>query len=525
MGGSVGSRIGDGDDRRPPDQPVDLTRLLARGCSHAPDAVAIATETEQMTWRELDEAARRLATGFGQLGVRPGDRLASLMPNGLPIAVLYLACLQAGLVMTPLNYRYTASGVDHALEVSEAAALVAHVERADVVAASTRAASLPLGLVGAGGDLGRTTLERLCTTPAGSLPPPPDPSAPAAIFFTSGSTGPAKGVTHSLASLGWMVATGVAAFELTDDDVFLPASSLSHLGATVCMLSSFAVGARVVVARTADAGEVFPLLRAHRPTVLAMLPAALAALVRDDDATADAFASLRLCRVGSDAVPAKLHEQFSELTGLLVDEGYGMTEVGIVALSPPSGEIRRGSMGLAAPGVTLCLVDDDGAEVASGEVGRILIRAPSVLTGYWRDPGATAQVLRDGWFDSGDLARIDADGYLWFVGRRKHIIVHDGSNISPLEVERALAEHPAVSLAVVVGIPDEVHGENVWASVTLAGGAARPTVAELVEFARERVGYRAPAEIEFLDAMPLTPAGKVDRLEIERLATRHRPDR
>lgn len=502
------------------DRAVDLPNLLVVGMSRSPDSMAIACAGERMTWRELDEASRRLASGFAELGLRPGDRLASLLPNGLSNAVLHVACLRAGLVTVPLNYRYTPTNIDHALEVCEAAALVAHAERADDVAACRYVSLLPLGLIGSGDGFGDAGLEELrATPPDDSHLLPADPHAPAAIFFTSGSTGPAKGVSHSFESLGWMTTTAAGAFELTADDVFLPASSLSHLGAIQCMLSSLAVGASVVIAHSLEAGEVLALLRAHRPTILAILPSALNAVVRDPDAAPADFSSLRLCRVGADRVSPELNQDFRRLTGFLISEGYGMTEAGIVSLNPPSGEIRPGSVGLVAPGVQVRLVDDHGADVPTGDVGRVLVKAPSLMMGYWSAPDATASVMGDGWLDAGDLARADEAGYLWFAGRTKDIIVHNGSNVSPAEVESALAEHPAVDLAVVVGRHHPVHGENVHAFVTLVDGAVRPGEEELIEFARERVGYRAPETIDFLDAVPLNPTGKVDRAALKAMIT------
>ena len=147
--------------------------------------------------------------------------------------------------------------------------------------------------------------------------------------------------------------------------------------------------------------------------------------------------------------------------------------------------------------------------------------APSQTVGYWENPDATAEILRDGWLDSGDLVRADDEGYLWFFGRKKQIIVHDGSNISPLEVEDALAEHPRVELVGVVGIHDTVHGENVRAYVTIKEGVERPTSQDLIEFARERVGYKAPEEVVFLDEMPLNPTGKLDRVGLKAMAEDH----
>src|SRR5881397_1185628 len=150
-------------------------------------------------------------------------------------------------------------------------------------------------------------------------------------------------------------------------------------------------------------------------------------------------------------------------------------------------------------GCSIALRDEAGEPIEAGEVGRIWIRAPSRMLGYWRAPEATENVLTDDWLDSGDLARADQDGYLWFFGRKKQVIVHDGSNVSPFEVEGALAEHPAIDLAGVVGVHDHVHGENVRAYVTLRGGAERPAVADLIRFCRERIGYKAPEEIVFLN--------------------------
>jgi long-chain acyl-CoA synthetase len=198
-----------------------------------------------------------------------------------------------------------------------------------------------------------------------------------------------------------------------------------------------------------------------------------------------------------------------------------MTEVGLATLNPPSGEIRQGSIGRPICGFTIALRQEGDGQLEAGEVGRIWIRSPSRMAGYWQAPEATEEVLTDGWLDSGDLARADEDGYLWFFGRKKQVIVHDGSNISPYEVEGALVEHPAVALAGAVGVHDEVHGENVRAYVTLNDGAEPPSRADLIVFCRERIGYKAPEEIVFLDEMPLNPTGKIDRVELKRMAEDH----
>ena len=312
---------------------------------------------------------------------------------------------------------------------------------------------------------------------------------------------------------------------MTPDDVVLPGSSISHLGGFMFSFAALGTGARTVVARTVDSAEILPLLREDRPTVLCMLPTALLKMLRDEGANREDFASLRLCRCGADKVPAGLSRQFTEMTGLIIDEGYGMTEVGLASLSPPSGLIKTGSVGPPCPGVTFSIRDDGSNEVAQGDEGRLFTRTPALMMGYWREPKLTAAAVTDGWINSGDMMRADEDGYLWFRGRKKQIIVHDGSNIAPQEVEEVLLDHQAVENAGVVGVDDFVHGENVMAFVSLKSGATSPTAQSLIRFARARIGYRAPGEIEFLDEMPLNPTGKVDRVTLKRIAAeRHAHD-
>ncbi|HZE06580.1 MAG TPA: class I adenylate-forming enzyme family protein, partial [Solirubrobacteraceae bacterium] len=251
--------------------------LLRAGLDADPDRLALISADTRWSWRLLDQLSDRLAHGLLRLGLRPGDRVASLMPNCPALVVHYLACLKAGLVTTPLNYRYMAPEVDHALSVSGARALLAHAERDPDLAASKLAGRLPLGRIrfaaadGAGPAFEELTERDQPRVPLAVSPP----SAPAAIFFTSGSTGLPKGVTHTHETLGWMFATAAAGLELGSDDVVLAGSSLSHIGAFYVTLAALSVGAVAIVARTFDGDELLPLLRQDRPTVLSMLPSAL----------------------------------------------------------------------------------------------------------------------------------------------------------------------------------------------------------------------------------------------------------
>jgi acyl-coenzyme A synthetase/AMP-(fatty) acid ligase len=514
------------------DQPVQLARLLEVGLNSKPDMPALVSLERIWTWRQFDEASTRLARHYLALGLAPGDRVASLMPNRGALLVHYLACCKAGLVATPLNYRYQAPEIDHALEVSGASILVAHAERDDLLAASKQVPRLPLGRIyygeiasTAGGAEQRVQnsktrrLEVLLTTdaPPIDLPPPP-PDVPAFIFFTSGNTGKPKGVTHSHDSFGWMVASAAAGLDLSPADVFLPATSASHIAATSLSFAGLAAGACVAIARSFGGDEILPIVRHTRPSLLCMLPAPLINLVRDHGAARDDFQSLRRCISGGYKISAELEHEFYALTGFAIEELYGMTETGTSTINPTAAGNRIGSIGKLAPGYVASIRDDDGAEVPAGTPGRLWIQSRANMIGYWNRPDATAEAIVGGWLDTGDLVSADEQEYLWFRGRKKQIIIHDGSNICPQEVEDTLLEHPAVASAGVVGIHDLVHGENVRAYVTLRAEVARPTTQELIEFSRARVGYKAPDEIIVLPEMPMNAVGKVDRVALKQLA-------
>jgi long-chain acyl-CoA synthetase len=500
-------------------RPAEPSDLLRSGLESNPDGLALVSARTRLTWQALDDLSTRLARGYLDLGLETGDRIASLMPNRFELVVHYLACFRAGLVATPLNYRYTAAEIDHALGISNARALLAHLERDEDLAASERVAKLPLGRIGYGAHArGGVTLEELLEGDRRhSTFPALASTTPAVIFFTSGSTGPPKGVTHTHETLGWMFATGAAGFELGPGDLVLAGSSLSHVGAFYVSFAALSVGAGIVVARTYDGDELLPLLRDDRPTVLSMLPSALFALTRDHGASHDDFSSLRLCKAAGDKVSAELEREFTALSGFAIDEAYGLTETGLVSVSPPA-SLRIGSIGQVAPGVSVSIRDDAGEAVEIGRDGRVWIKTHASCVGYWGDEEATVAAFVDGWLDSGDVMRADADGYLYFRGRRKQIIVHDGSNISPQEIEGVLLEHPSVESAGVIGIHDLIHGENVRAYITLREGCERPSDLELIRFARGKVGYKAPEEIVVLAEMPRTATGKLDRTALKRMA-------
>lgn len=502
-------------------QPADLANILSIGLQKRPDDIALISRRAKWTWRELEDMSSRLAKSYLAFGLKPGDRVASLMPNRWELVVNYLACIKAGLVATPLNYRYMAPEIDHALGLSGTVVLLAHAERAGDLAETELVRDLPLGVItfgGASGD-GPHVEDMINNEPPGIDLPVPDLDAPFVIFFTSGSTGKPKGVTHSLRTMGWMCGYALVAMDINEDDVMLPGSSLSHMGGFLWGLSILALGARLIVARSFDGNEMLPILREFKPTVLSMIPAALFELVRDRHGVHDDFASLRLCVSGGDKISSVLEHEFMRKAGIIISEVYGMTEIGFSHFNADKSVDHLGSVGTVAPSFEAMLLDDDHNEVPLNTAGRLWVRAKCTTPGYWGNQSATDESYdADGWFDTGDIMQIDEQGFYWFCGRKKQIIVHDGSNICPQEVEEALQGHTSIEHAGVVGVHDLVHGENVVAYVTVQAGEVVPAASEVIAFAKTKIGYKTPEEIVFLDEMPFNATGKVDRVTLKRLA-------
>lgn len=500
---------------------VDIPTLLHRGIALFPDSPALVTYEGQWTWEELERYSDNYAKNLLAAGLRPGDRIASFLPNCGELFVHYLGVFKAGMVAVPLNFRYTHYEIDHALEVSGARAIVYDGARDSDVAEAKLAAALELRYVyGGAGELGGIPIADLMSSNDQPLPSSPDPESPAVIFFTSGSTGPAKGVTHTHETLGWVLGSAAISYQLSPDDRMLAGSSCSHIGSFMVVLGGWSQGSMAVVPRVGQLEPTLALMRAWQPTVALLLPAALFSLERDEHAKTEDFASLRVVVSGGDKVPEQLENEFIEKTGLPIDEAYGMTEIGISHLNPSSGLVKFGSIGRTMAGYTAELRDDDGNAVPIGEQGRLFIKFAGTMKLYWERPDATDEVYDDdGWFDTGDMMRADGQGYYYFCGRKKQIIVHDGSNIFPQEVEDALLAHDAVENAGVIGIADMLHGENVRAYIKLRDGITAPSADDLVRFAADRIGYKAPESIVFLDEMPLNATGKVDRVSLKRIAT------
>jgi long-chain acyl-CoA synthetase len=335
-------------------------------------------------------------------------------------------------------------------------------------------------------------------------------SYPAAILYTSGTTARPKGVTHSHDSLR-QCAIATNALGFSEDDVSLNFVPLAHAsGLMVMLIPAIMLGAETALVRAFEPTEVLRTLARRRCTATFGLPAMLQALCREQSENPVDVSSLRMCGAGGDSVSVSLQREFNEIFGVVIQEGIGMTELVPTCCNRPD-RVRQGSVGEPADGIAVRILHESGDEVAPGEIGEMVVRGAAIMLGYWNNQEATSSTIRDGWLYTGDLARKDEHGYIWFAGRKKEVIIRGGSNVSPQEVEEILLKHPAVFQSGVVGMPDPELGESVVAFVSLRDGAACGE-SELIEFSREYLSeHKVPGVVHFIDVLPLGPTGKVSR--------------
>ena len=476
-----------------------------------------------LSYSQLEADSERVAGGLLQAGVRPGDRVALFMPNCTELVLAYFGCFKAGAIAVPLNTRYRWPEACYAIGHSGSTTLLAHSAVAGQVDVQALDA---LGVVrrylaGQGGPAHgfRAFRELLTGANTGLRLLAVLPDQPALIVYTSGSTARPKGVIHTHASIRRTAHDFAAVRRLTGADTTLISLSLCHAAALRGqLLPAIATGGCSVLV-PAFSPEAMPgVIEEHRVTWIQLLPAQLGELAGQVTAAAGRYdlGSLRCAYVAGDKAPLATLERFREALGFEATEYCGMAECGTYATNPPAGPRRPGSIGLPVPGTEVRI---DGA-ARPGDVGEILLRGPAMMQGYWRDPEATAQALRGGWLHTGDLGRIDQDGYIWHAGRSKFMIVRDGSNISPLEVEEALNAHPGIQQSAVIGIPDQKLGQRVVAyAVTRPGQGSPPSSQELRSFAAERLApYKVPEGIVLLPDLPATGMGKTDRAALQRRA-------
>jgi long-chain acyl-CoA synthetase len=467
--------------------------------------------------RELFERSCRIAAGLTALGVCAGDRVVVTMANCPEVQVVYQAVWRAGGVVTPATFLLSPEELTHVTADSEACAIVTTSEFADKVCAAARGLHHVRYVISTGGERpGVLRLTEVEESESQSIVPRADHDL-AALLYTGGTTGQSKGVMLSHSSLCY---SGRSAYQsahvpgVIRSLMTLPLSHAFGLLVTITGLH-YDEQATSVLLRWFNATTFLEMVEEHRLQAVAVVPSMLQLLLGEPLEDYD-LSSLLYVNSGGAPLPPEVEQEFvRRVPSVTVRQGYGLTETAALVSSNPVGHERRGSVGRPVPETEVRILDDEGRALPPGQPGEVCCRSPGVMQGYWRsggrDPELTAEALRDGWLHTGDIGYLDDDGYLYIVDRKKDLIIRGGFNVYPRDVEDELVEHPAVRMAAVVGRPDLVHGEEIVAFVAPAAGAEL-TAEELIAWAREHIGaYKYPREVHFVDSLPLTTVGKIDR--------------
>ncbi|MDE0862634.1 MAG: class I adenylate-forming enzyme family protein [Rubripirellula sp.] len=499
-----------------------LDQLLAPILNTDPDRTVLEVHGRSWSAKQLEGDANRLTNGLRRMGVQPIDRVAVLLPNCQETVVTYLACFKGNFVIVPLDYRHHAAQIRYAMNHSGASVLIVHHDRIEDL--QEEGVLVAVDQVVTVARTGEDDYQHFHELVQGASDEAPEVVFEAddlsVMIYTSGTTARPKGVTLTRAAVVAGVKKYLTRVPLNGDDVALIAAPITrpmalrsqllpilHAGGCASLIAGFEVDAYIEALKNPPS-----------KTFLALLPGALSQLLAHPAIGDCDFGSLRICVVGGDRVPEKLHESFLNLTGVQLTEQCGSSEVGAYSLNPPFGRKKLGSIGLPMYGAQVCILTPEGDDVPDGHTGEIVVSSPLMMDGYWNDTALTRKTLHNGWVRTGDLGKFDDDGYLWFMGRKKDMIVCGGSNVSPIEVESVLLNHPSVAEACVYGLTECDGSEEVHACVTSHGQAEQASEEELRAYAGQHLAqYMVPRRIQYIEEMPRKGAGKIDR---ERLRMR-----
>ncbi|MGB9870693.1 MAG: acyl-CoA synthetase [Anaerolineae bacterium] len=510
---------------------------LGRRAIYSPDKLAIVDAGKdpewRLTYRQMNERANRFAHWLRDVaGIRKGDRVAILARDGVEHLDCFFACSKLGAIHTALNWRLHWRELAEIVQRTAPTVLIYSDDFRDNVAAleaavrNTESAIRHYLHIEGNGIPGSLHFE---TVLQGS---PPDPVTCedveaediVALIFTGGTTGFPKAAQVSHRMIAWNTLNTVI-HDLTHNDVYLNVFPMFHTGGLfVYTLPQIILGGTTILIRQFDPALVLRLMERERVTVFAGVPTMYQMMTQAPNWAEADLSSLRFCTSGGAPLPVPLVEQYVREKGVRFKQGFGMTEFGpgIFALAPEDAVRKAGSIGRPNFFVDARVVDDDNHPLGPGEVGELVLKGPSLCSGYFGDPEATAGLLdEEGWFHTGDLARYDEEWYFYIVDRKKDMFISGGENVYPVEIEKALYEHPAVHMCAVVGVPDPQWGEVGLACVVLKPGATA-TEEELIAFLQERLArYKVPKRVVFMDSLPISAAGKILKRELrERFAAR-----
>ena len=497
---------------------MTLARLAEESLDKYGEYLALSFEGREYTNLDQQRSACRLAHALRRLGVAAGDRVVVMLPNCPEVIQSYGAILRCGAVIVPIIFLLGDKEVAHILADSEAKVVITSSDMLWKV--EGQLGTLPtlhhVLLVDGGGD-GRTRSLHDETAGETETFAAEDrrPDDLAVILYTSGTTGVPKGVALSHANLESNARAAASLHELDREDWAVAVLPLSHSYGLTVMNAGHILGTRAVLLRWFHPEAVLQTVHDFRAVSMSAVPTMLVYLLNYPDAGRFDTRSMRVWGSGAAPLPVEIVAPFEEKFGGKILEGYGLTEASpVVSAHRLSGPRRLGSVGQAIPGVTIAIQDDLDRPLPVGEVGEVCVKGPNVMVGYYRNPEETARTVRGGWLHTGDMGRLDEDGFLFIVERKKDLIIRGGFNIYPREVEEALYAHPKVAEAAVVGMKDPLMGEDVLAFVVLKDGQ-RASAEEIGAFCESRLArFKCPKQIRFVDSLPKSPVGKILRKEL-----------
>ena len=483
---------------------MNLGKLFAESCSSYKDNRALVYENSRITYQAMDRAVNSLANRLKSMGVGKGDKVALMLPNTPEFPITYFACQKLGAVAVTLNVMSTAHELQYLLDNSDAKVLVTAAQSArrfeEIKDRLATCRHLLLTEVNEGPLSMKKAME---DGPFEFEASDASEDDPAVMIYTSGLTGKPLGavLTHgNLISQSRLLAD---LFEGSQRDTGLSLIPLFHsFGAVANMLNPILMGACVVMLDAFSIDSIFKAIETEKITYMTAVPRVYLGMILQEGTEKYDMSSLKYCVTGGSAMPPAYMPQFEKKFKVPLREGYGLTEASPVCSVTRLHMVQKpGSIGVPIPGVEARIVDDTGRDLPRGEIGELVVRGPNVMKGYYKDEEATAQVLRNGWLHTGDLALIDADGHIFLKGRKKRMIITSGFNVYPREVEIVLNMHPAVAESKVIGKSDLMRGEVVKALVVKKEGASADEKAILKHCRTYLSSYKIPREIEFVDRL------------------------
>lgn len=502
-----------------------LPDMLSETVAKYPDNKALSFFGRKITYRELQGGVSAFAAALQSNGVQKGDRVAIMLPNCPQYVISYFGILSVGGIVTQINPMLVERELDHILNDSGSETIIvldALYPKVKNVQENTKVKNvITVSLQPSGQNFGSDfTFESFIASASKSFTPVNiDPEHDVAILqYTGGTTGRSKGamLTHRN-----ILANVLQSYEFFKDEMKLGQEKcltvipLFHVfGMTSCMNMTIYTGGESVMLPRFDLEEVLNTIKEEQPSIFPGVPTMYVAITNHPNAEQYGINSIRTCNSGSAPMPVELMKEFEGKTGSKILEGYGLSEASPTThCNPHFADRKPGSVGIGMPSTDYKIVDlaDGETEVPVGELGEVIIKGPQVMKGYWNMPEETALTLKNGWLYTGDIGRVDEEGYLYIVDRKKDMIIASGYNIYPRDVEEVLYEHPAVQEAVVIGVPDPYRGETVKAVIVQKAGKST-TEEEIIKYCKENMAaYRVPAIVEFRKELPKTAVGKILR--------------